>query len=163
CIVSSGAGRAGGGAVTQTRDSVRRAAAGHGRTAADVIAEPRDTASINARLGRRPSIPKKEYAERRERVRRPAEEAGPAGLVVWSMGGSTLDRYSNVFWLTNHYDAGNVYPDVAPLFTGFGQTALILPVRGEATLIVNQPDWRDDLVDSDRVWVRRDLYAGAIE
>ena len=29
---------------------------------------------------------------------------------------------SSVFWLTNHYDAGNVYPDVAPLFTGFGRS-----------------------------------------
>ena len=68
--------------------------------------------------GPRPSIPQREYGERRDRARRAAEEAGLDGLVVWSMGGSTLDRYSNVFWLTNHYDAGNVYPDVAPLFTG---------------------------------------------
>lgn len=134
-----------------------------GRSAAEVIADPRDTASVNARLGRRPSIPRAEYPQRRERARRAAEEAGLDGLVVWSMGGSTLDRYSNVFWLTNHYDAGNVYPDVAPLFTGFGQAVLVVPVKGESILIVNQPDWRDDLVENDRVWVRRDLYGGAVE
>jgi Xaa-Pro aminopeptidase len=133
------------------------------RTAAEVIADPRDTASILARLGPRPSIPKREYGERRDRARRAAEEAGHDGLIVWSMGGSTLDRYANVFWLTNHYDAGNVYPDVPPIFAGFGQTALVLPTDGEAILVVNQPDWRDDLVDSDRVWVRRDLYAGVVE
>ena len=123
---------------------------GAGRTAAQVIADPRDTASIHARLGPRPSIPKSEYALRRNRARQAAREAGLDGLVIWSMGGSTLDRYSNVFWLTNHYDAGNVYPDVAPLFTGFGQTVLILPVKGEAILVVNQPDWRDDLVNAAR-------------
>src|ERR1019366_1934509 len=68
-----------------------------------------------------------------------------------------------VFWLTNHYEIGNVFPDVAPIFTGFGQAALVLPVRGDAILVVNQPDWRDDLVQSDRVWVRRDLYSGVVE
>ena len=79
------------------------------------------------------------------------------------MGGSTLDRYANVFWLTNHYEIGNVFPDVAPIFTGFGQTALVLPKDGDSILIVNQPDWRDDLVEADRVWVRRNLYDGVVE
>jgi Xaa-Pro aminopeptidase len=114
-------------------------------------------------LGPRPSVPRAEYAERRDRARRSAAASDLDGLIAWSMGGSTLDRYSNVFWLTNHYEIGNVFPDVLPLFTGFGQAALVLPVRGESILVVNQPDWRDDLVESDRVWVRRDLYAGAVE
>jgi Xaa-Pro aminopeptidase len=116
-----------------------------------------------AGLGARPSIPRAEYAIRRDQARRAAEAAGLDGLIAWSMGGSTLDRYANVFWLTNHYEIGNVFPDVAPIFTGFGQAALVLPVRGDAILIVNQPDWRDDLVESDRVWVRRDLYSGVVE
>jgi Xaa-Pro aminopeptidase len=119
-----------------------------------------DALAARARLGNRPAIPRHEYAERRELARRAAEAASLDGLVAWSMGGSTLDRYANVFWLTNHYEIGNVFPDVRPIFTGFGQAALILPVRGEAVLVVNQPDWRDDLVDADRVVVARDLYAG---
>jgi Xaa-Pro aminopeptidase len=114
-------------------------------------------------LGPRPFIPRGEYAQRRDKVRRAAAQAGLDGVIAWSMGGSTLDRYANVFWLTNHYEIGNVFPDVAPIFTGFGQTALVLPVTGESILIVNQPDWRDDLVESDRVWVRRDLYGGVVE
>src|SRR4051794_3360244 len=114
-------------------------------------------------LGPRPSIPKREYGERRDRARRKARDGGLDGLVVWSMGGSTLDRYANVFWLTNHYEIGNVFPDVAPIFTGFGQTALVLPNDGDAILIVNQPDYRDDLIDSDRIWVRRNLYTGVAE
>jgi Xaa-Pro aminopeptidase len=124
---------------------------------------PETPQEIHARLGTRPSIPKGEYAQRRDLARLKARETGLDGLLAWSMGGSTLDRYANVFWLTNHYEIGNVFPDVAPIFTGFGQTALVLPVEGESILIVNQPDWRDDLVDSDRIWVRRNLYDGVSE
>ncbi len=125
-------------------------------------------ASVGAReiligLGPRPSIPRDEYAQRRDQVRSAAAQRGLDGVIAWSMGGSTLDRYANVFWLTNHYEIGNVFPDVAPIFTGFGQSALVLPVKGESILVVNQPDWRDDLVESDRVWVRRDLYGGVVE
>jgi len=39
----------------------------------------------------------------------------------------------------------------------------VLPVDGEAVLVVDQPDWRTDLVECDRVVVRRDLYAGVAE
>jgi len=122
-----------------------------------------DARAILVSLGPRPSIPRPEYAQRRDRARAAAKAAKLDGLVAWSMGGSTLDRYANVFWLTNHYEIGNVFPDVAPIFTGFGQAALVLPVHGESILIVNQPDWRDDLVQSDRVWVRRNLYDGVVE
>jgi Xaa-Pro aminopeptidase len=114
-------------------------------------------------LGPRPSIPRAEYAQRRDRARKAAKARELDGLLVWSMGGSTLDRYANAFWLTNHYEIGNVFPDVAPIFTGFGQTALVLPNDGDAILVVNQPDYRDDLVDSDQVWVRRNLYEGVAE
>jgi Xaa-Pro aminopeptidase len=79
------------------------------------------------------------------------------------MGGSTLDRFANVFYLTNHYDPGNVFPDAEGLFQGFGMAALILPVNGPAVLVVNQPDWRQDLVDCDEVRVRRNLYDGVAE
>ena len=108
----------------------------------------------------RPAIPRHEYAQRRDALREDARAAGLDGLLVWSMGGSTLDRYANVFYLTNHYDPGNVFFDVAPHFTGFGQAALVLPLGAPAILVVNQPDWRQDLVDCDQVRVARDLYEG---
>ncbi len=111
-------------------------------------------------MGRRPQIPRDEYVSRRDVVRSDAREAGFEGLVVWSMGGSTLDRYGNVFYLSNHYDPGNVFFDVRPHFTGFGQGVIILPVDGPAILVVSQPDWRSDLVECDEVRVSRDLYAG---
>lgn len=110
-----------------------------------------------------PSIPASEFAERRDAVREEAGNLGYDGILAWSMGGSTLDRYGNVFYLTNHYDPGNVFFDVPPYFTGFGQAAVVIPVDGPAILVVNQPDWRSDLVTCDEVLVSRDLYQGVID
>jgi Xaa-Pro dipeptidase len=111
----------------------------------------------------RPAIPTAEYATRRTDARTRAAESGLDGLLIWSMGGSTLDRYQNAFYLTNHYDPGNVFPDTTGLFQGFGMAAVVLPVDGPAILVVNQPDWRDDLVECDEVRVRRNLYDGVAE
>lgn len=110
-----------------------------------------------------PEIPRREYAERREAARMAAREQGFDGLLVWSMGGSTLDRYANVFYLTNHYDSGNVFPDTDGLYQGFGMAAVVLPVEGPAILLVNQPDWRSDLVECDEVRVCRYLYDGVAQ
>jgi ectoine hydrolase len=107
-----------------------------------------------------PTIPIDEYALRREAARREARSRGLDGLLVWSMGGSTLDRYANVFYLTNHYDSGNVFPDTDGLYQGFGMAAVVLPTGGPAILVVNQPDWRTDLVECDSVRVCRYLYDG---
>jgi Xaa-Pro aminopeptidase len=108
----------------------------------------------------RPTIPSGEYAARRSAARERAAAAGFDGLLVWSMGGSTLDRYQSVFYLTNHSDPGNVFFDTKGLFQGFGMAALVLPVDGPEILVVNQPDWRDDLVRCDDVRVHRFLYDG---
>ena len=110
-----------------------------------------------------PSIPRAEFAIRRQAAREAAQREGLDGLLAWSMGGSTLDRYSNVFYLTNHYDSGNVFPDTEGLYQGFGMTAVVMPVDGPAILVVNQPDWRTDLVECDEVRVCRYLYDGVAE
>ena len=114
----------------------------------------------DARFDNPPEIPRHEYALRRTAARAVAAEHGLGGLLAWSMGGSTLDRYANVFYLTNHYDSGNVFPDTEGLYQGFGMAAVVLPVDGPAILLVNQPDWRSDLVECDEVRVCRYLYDG---
>jgi Xaa-Pro aminopeptidase len=110
-----------------------------------------------------PTIPRAEFAQRRDAARAAARERGLDGVLAWSMGGSTLDRYANVFYLTNHYDSGNVFPDTDGLYQGFGMAAVVLPVDGEAILLVNQPDWRNDLVECDQVRVCRYLYDGVAQ
>jgi Xaa-Pro aminopeptidase len=109
-----------------------------------------------------PSIPTSEYEVRRQRARRVAREAGLAGLLVWSAGGSTLDSYGDVFYLTNHYSVEPKAPDIRPYWTGFGQACVVLPVDGEATLLVGPPNWRTDIVHVDEVRTGRDLYSEAI-
>jgi Xaa-Pro aminopeptidase len=111
----------------------------------------------------RHAIPRGEYATRRQTLRDDARAHGFDGLIAWSMGGSTLDRFANVFYLSNHYQPCCMLPDGPPLWRGFGHAAVVLPADGEATLVVDQPDWRTDLVECDRVIVRRDLYAGVAE
>ena len=107
-----------------------------------------------------PTIPRDEYARRREACRAQARDAGLDGVVAWSTGGGTLDRFANVFFLTNHYQPQVMSPD-GPVWAGFGQAVVVLPVDGAATLVVDQHDWRTDLVECDRVVVSRNLYHGA--
>lgn len=110
--------------------------------------------------GARPKIPRAEYAARRDNLRADAAAAELDGVIAWSMGGSTLDRFANVFYLTNHYQPCCVLPDSPPLWTGFGHAGLVVPVEGPAALIVDQPDWRTDFVECDEVVVSRDVYRG---
>jgi len=72
---------------------------------------------------KRHEIPREEYAVRRDALRSDAQRAGLAGLLAWSMGGSTLDRFANVFYLTNHYQPCCVLPDGLPLWSGFARRA----------------------------------------
>jgi Xaa-Pro aminopeptidase len=113
-------------------------------------------------LDQPPSIPRAEYGARRERVRQATAEAGLDGLLVWSMGGSTLDSFGDVFYLTNHFSVEPKAPDVRPFWTGFGHAAVVLPVEGGAALLVGPPNWRTDLVVIDDVRSDRDLYAQTV-
>lgn len=105
-----------------------------------------------------PPITTAEFAQRREQVRRDAAEAGLDGLLVWSIGGSRLDGFGDVFYLTNHYSPESRTQDVPTMMTGFGHAAVVLPVDGAPCLAVEKPDWRDDLVAIDDVRADADLY-----
>ena len=107
-----------------------------------------------------PSIPREEYAARRELAVNGARNAGLDGLLVWSTGGSRLDSFGDVFYLTNHYATESKTYNLRPHWTGFGHAAVVLPVDGEPVLLVHKPDWRDDLVVIDDVRVCSDLYDG---
>lgn len=121
------------------------------------------TAIAPATTMSRPAIPRAEYGQRRDTIRDDAREAGLAGILAWSAGGGTLDRYANVFYLSNHYWPYTLLTDNPPGWRGWGQSTLVLPVDGAAILVVDQPDWRTDLVDIDEVIFDRDHYAGVVE
>lgn len=104
-------------------------------------------------------IAREEFEQRRKQAVLDTAEAGLDGLLVWSVGGSRLECFADVFYLTNHYSAESRTHDVPEMeLTGFGHAAVILPVDGEPTLAVEKPDWRDDLVTIDDVRSDADLY-----
>ena len=107
-----------------------------------------------------PAIDAAEYRARQAAVAGDASDRGLDALLVWSTGGSSLDGYANVFYLTNHYTpVPRTVVEIEPFMTGWGQTALVLPTSEEpATLVVEVGDWRRDLVVADRVRHSHDLY-----
>jgi len=113
--------------------------------------------------GEQPAIPRSEYAERRARAAAAARDQDLRGLIVWSRGGATYDNFGDVLYLTNHYGPFPWINDKQPLWSGRGQSAVVITADGEARLCVDIPDWRDDLVAIDSVHSDRNLYRGVAE
>src|SRR5262245_35651293 len=110
------------------------------------------------RLDRPPVISGDEFARRREVAAADARSRDLDALLVWSLGGSTLSTFGDVFYLTNHYPLEPQVWNVRPHWTGFGAAAVLVPATGEPTLLVGAPDLRRDLVAIDDVRSDRDLY-----
>jgi len=106
-------------------------------------------------------IPREEFAQRRAELRRRAQERGLDGLLVVSRGANGADWGADVVYLTNHYSPFPQIPDRPPAWSGRGHGVVVMPVHEDGTLVVEIPDWRDDLVTIDDVRVELDLWAGA--
>ena len=106
------------------------------------------------------TIPAAEYAERRARLRELAAERGLDGVLVVSRGANGTDWGGDVLYLTNHYSAFPQIPDRPGKWTGRGFAGVVMPASEDGTLVVEIPDWREDLVHIDDVRVELDLWAG---
>ena len=104
-----------------------------------------------------------EYAQRRERLRALASERGLDGVLVVSRGANGADWGGDVLYLTNHYSAFPQIPDRPGQWSGRGHSGLVMPAGEDGTLVVEVPDWREDLVAVDDVQVSLDLWAGLAE
>jgi Xaa-Pro aminopeptidase len=104
-----------------------------------------------------------EYAERRARLRAAAAERGLDGVLVVSRGANGADWGADVVYLANHYSAFPQIPDRAGKWSGRGHSGLVMPAGEDATLVVEIPDWREDLVQVEDVQVSLDLWAGLAE
>lgn len=107
----------------------------------------------------RGTFPRSEYEERWRRAQDAARERGLAGLVVWSKGGGPVDTVADVLYLANHSSPFPFIADIPGHWSGRAQSAVVLPVDGEPTLIVDLPDWRRDLVAVEDVRFSLDLPA----
>ncbi len=107
-------------------------------------------------------IPKSEFSERRVELRRRIAERGLDGVLVVSRGANGADWGADVVYLTNHYSPFPQIPDRPPAWSGRGHASVVMPASEDASLVVEIPDWREDLVVCDDVRVSLDLWAGTI-
>src|SRR6185503_7290214 len=87
-----------------------------------------------------PGIAPAEFAERRRRAAELAKGEGLRGLLVFSRGGGTLDRYADVLYLTNFYTPFPYIPDLPGNWTARAHTSVILPVDGDPALNIDSPN-----------------------
>lgn len=115
-----------------------------------------DTDSIN-------DIPRAEFAERRAELRRRLAERSLDGVLVVSRGANGADWGADVVYLTNHYSPFPQIPDRPPMWSGRGSASVVMPADADASLVVEIPDWREDLVVCDDVRFASDLWAGTAD
>lgn len=97
------------------------------------------------------AIPAAEFRERQDRVRAAASEAGYDGVVVFSRGGAFVDQFQDALYLTNHYSQQPAMGDESGIGSARAHAAVVVPVDGPSTVVVDVPWWRRDLVVADDV------------
>lgn len=96
-------------------------------------------------------MPPDEFKQRQERARQAAESGGFDGAIVWSRGGAFMDMSADVLYLSNHYSQQPYMGDEAGIGSARSHGVVVLPVDGPATVVVDVPWWRRDLVVADDV------------
>lgn len=95
------------------------------------------------------------------RCRQCQQEAGKKGLngvMVWSRGGGTWDRYAGAGYFANHYQQRCYLPDQAPLWTGRSHCVVMIPRQGDPVLLVTTLEYRRDLVAIEDVRYAADFF-----
>jgi Xaa-Pro aminopeptidase len=90
------------------------------------------------------TIPAEEFRARQARATEAARERGYDALLVWSRGGTSLDFYGDVLYLANHHTPFPPNQDT-PQWAARTYSALILPVEGDPTLVVDLPEPADEV------------------
>ena len=107
-------------------------------------------------------IERTEYDARQAAARKLARERGFSALVAWSRGGSTQDHYADVYYLTGFYTHQPFIPDEPGRWSAHGHTALVLPLDGPGTLLVDMTELQDPKPAADRVRYAEDLVESLI-
>lgn len=102
-------------------------------------------------------IERTEYEARQAAARKLVRERGFSALVAWSRGGSTQDHYADVYYLTGFYTHQPFVPDEPGRWRAHGHTALLLPLEGPSTLLVDVTEFQDPKPTADRVHYAEDL------
>ncbi|MDH3666324.1 MAG: Xaa-Pro peptidase family protein [Paracoccaceae bacterium] len=81
-----------------------------------------------------------EFAERRKRAADGAAARGLKGLLVCSRGGGTLDRFGDVYYLTNYYTSFPYIPDLRGAWNARAHAFVVLSADGECLLVTDAPN-----------------------
>ena len=111
-----------------------------------------------SRVALPPRICAGEFRQRQDRARAEVQARGLDGLLVWSRGGHTTDRFYDVHWLAGYTSQFPFIPD-GPGWSARSHAALILPVDGPSTLVADMPAFREDLATADRIEHADDVVA----
>jgi Xaa-Pro dipeptidase len=107
-------------------------------------------------------IERTEYDARQAAARKLARERGFSALVAWSRGGSTQDHYADVYYLTGFYTHQPFIPDEPGRWRAHGHTALVLPLDGPGTLLLDMTELQDPKPAADRVRFAENLVESLI-
>jgi ectoine hydrolase len=107
-------------------------------------------------------IERTEYYARQAAARKLARERGFSAVVAWSRGGSTQDHYADVYYLTGFYTHQPFIPDESGRWRAHGHTALVLPVDGPGTLLMDMTELQDPKPATDRVHYTEDLVESLV-
>jgi Xaa-Pro dipeptidase len=102
-------------------------------------------------------IERTEYDARQAAARKLARDHDFSALVGWSRGGSTQDHYADVYYLTGFYTHQPFIPDEPGRWRAHGHTALVLPIDGPGTLLLDMTELQDPKPAADRVRFTADL------
>jgi Xaa-Pro aminopeptidase len=105
-------------------------------------------------------ISAEEHRERQRRTREAAAERGLDVVVAFSRGGGTHDRIADVLWLAGLATSQPFVPDVAGHWRAAGHVAVVVPVDGPATAVVDADELQTAPV-ADSVVVADDPIAAA--
>jgi Xaa-Pro dipeptidase len=107
-------------------------------------------------------IERPEYDARQAAARNLAREHGFSAFIAWSRGGSTQDHYADVYYLTGFYTHQPFIPDEPGRWRAHGHTALVLPVEGPGTLLMDMTELQDPKPAAERVRFTEDLVESLI-
>ena len=102
-----------------------------------------------------------EFRQRQQRLRDAAAAEGYAGVVVFSRGGAFLDQFQDALYLTNHYSQQPAMGDETGIGSARSHAAVVVPVDGPVTVVVDIPWWRKDVVVADVVIPSVDVAGSA--
>lgn len=98
-------------------------------------------------------ISTEEFTDRRGRAAAMADAEGLKGLLVCSRGGGTLDRFGDVFYLTNYYTSFPYIPDLPDVWSTRAHTFAVLSAKGECILVTDAPnDGQTALAEEDVIY-----------